>query len=245
MILSKFRIISMFALVLLFSAHLAHANSVGFNYNQAVGDVSTGIHGDYEIDFGLIDAEIEGQLQSGDVYLGNIDAAITFDFTFDIMSIGLRLASDNTLKGYSIENLGRDNVITGSIVVPILEKYEVSVGVFGRDGNPFVSVFELEDESNPDSLIVEKDAGISMPDDSRIGVSITVGFDVSRFEVDFKALLDPLSKVKNHQISVGIGTGGELFGSLGWIIKSDIVGQIIGGNGEFGISTIAGIDYNF
>ena len=237
----KFRLLAMFALVLFFSAHFAHSNSVGIDYNQAIQDTSVGIHGDYEVDFGLFDAEIEGQLQGGDLYLGNIDAAITFDF----MNVGFRLASDNIIKGYHLKDLGRDNVLTASLVVPINDEYEVSIGIFGRNGNPFATVFELEDESNPNSLIVEKDAGISMPDKSLIGVSVSAGFDVSRFEVDFKALLDPLSEVKNHQVSVDIGTGGNLVGGFAWKIKSNIVGQIVGGNGQFESSTIAGIDYNF
>ena len=238
-----FRFLTILFATLLFSmfAVFAQANSIGFSYSRAVDDVSVGIHGDYEKSLGNIDVELEGQLQSGNIYVGNLDLSATF-----IKYV--KVSSNNNLKGYELDSLGRENVLSLSAVVPFLENYEVSIGVFGRNGNPFSPAYELSDASNPLSEIIEKNAGITMSEGSNWGVSVEAGFDVSMFEVDIQLLLDPENV--RHQGILNIGTGGKLFNNFGWNANLDIISQSIDEEDsesvlEFETSTIIGVNYRF
>lgn len=228
------------ALVLIFSM-FAQANSVGFSYSQAVDDTSWGVHGDYEKDLGVVDFELEGQIQSGDVYVGNVDVDMTYGF--------IRLSSNNNLKGYELSTLGRENVLSLSAVLPVLEDYEISVGVFGRNGNPF-AVHPLYDRLVTDGytdedlvLLGVDNAGIQMPEGSMWGVSVTGGFDVAMFEIDVQLLVDPKNVL--HQGNLNIGTGGELFGNFDWIAKTDIILQSYDEIIQWQNSSIIGVEYNF
>ena len=61
------------AVLFVFLTVCAPADNIGLIYTQAANDVSIGIHGDYETPLGdHLDVSIEGQLQSGDIYLGNL-----------------------------------------------------------------------------------------------------------------------------------------------------------------------------
>ena len=75
---------------------------------------------------------VEGQIQSGAVYNGKVDTAITFD----VSSVGIRLFSNNKLKGDTVDTLGRTNDVGVALVIPT-GNLAIAVGVFGRNGNPF------------------------------------------------------------------------------------------------------------
>lgn len=230
--------------VALFSPWYAWAEgNIGFSYSRAVDDVSLGIHGDYETQVGTVhfpvDLEAEGQIQTGDLYLGNVDVSVTFK--------RLRVASDNKLQGATFAGIGRQNTMTGSIVFPFLDTYEISIGIFGQNGNPFDEVYELADPSDPNSAEL-KNTGIAIPEGNLWGISVAGAFDAKQFEIDCKALLDPNNVT--HQLKMGIGTGGDLFGGLGWSAKANIAAQshktddterII----AFQTDTIVGVDYKF
>lgn len=232
-----------FALALIVAALLfalpAFSNTVGFSYSRAVDDASLGVYGDYEQQVGPVDFDVEAQLQTGDLYVGNVDVSATFK--------RIRIASDNKLQGATLAGIGRQNVMTGSVVFPFLGKYEVSVGVFGQNGNPFDEIYELADPSDPTSVEL-KDAGIAIPEGNLWGISVTGAYDVKNFEIDGKALLDPNNTT--HQGKIGIGTGGELWGGLGWSAKVNIAVQSYKETDdvrilEFQTDTIIGVDYPF
>jgi len=229
-------VVLMFTLCIV--AAQCEANNIGFSYSRAVDDEVIGIHGDYEKDLGLFDLEVEGQLQSGDMHVGSLDVSATFSF--------VRLSSNNSLKGFTLGSIGRENVMTLSGVYEVGD-YEISLGVFGRNGNPFKTAYELSDPTDPLSEIVETYHGISMPEGSSWGVSLASGMDIANFEVDGEVLLDP-NDVR-HQGNIGIGTGGELLGNFGWSAKANIVAQSIKDDKSrvlsIETSTIIGVDYNF
>lgn len=231
-------LIAMIAVVLSTPQLLWAEGNIGFSYSRAVDDVSLGVHGDYEKQVGPVDLSAEGQMQTGDLYLGNVDLSATWK--------RLRIASDNKLQGATLAGIGRQNTMTGSLVFPFLEKYEITVGVFGQNGNPFDPVYELADSSDPDSAEL-KDAGIPIPEGNLWGISVTGAFDVKQFEIDGKALIDPNNIT--HQLKVGVGTGGDLFGGLGWSAKANIAAQSHKTDDEgvvaFQTDTIIGIDYKF
>lgn len=218
----------------------ADANTIGLTYGGSTDDWNLGIYGDYEKGLGVADFEIEGQLQSGDVYLGNLDTAITFG----IGSIGLRLESNNLLKGYEVSSIGRTNDIGASVVIPI-DSLEVSVGIFGKSGNPFDKVYELENPSDPDSAIL-KDAGITIKEGSTLNAALKTEFDVSRFEIGLRGLLELAGEgEKAHQAVVDIGTGGNFVGGIDWTAQAKIYAQSYKNLIEYEYRIISGLEYNF
>ena len=228
--------------------------NIGLSYNRAVDDQSGGLFGEYEHDAGPFDFEIEGQMQTGDVYDGNLNLAITFDF----YRVGVRLASDNDLKGYSLDTLGRQNNMGIDLVVPIgVGDVEFSVGIFGRNGNPFENPSALNtllgEGFNEDELTVlglgdvyPEDRGIVLPDGSALGAAIKGEFDVSRFEVGLKALIELFGEgEKAHQLRLDIGTNGDLAAGLEWRINANLAAQSSGGVIQYETSWITGIIYSF
>lgn len=212
--------------------------TIGFSYQQAVDDVSIGVHGDYEDTLGPVDVEVEGQLQSGDLYLGDLDLSVTLGV--------LRISSDNKLQGDTLAGMGRENIFTGSIVVPFWSNYEVSFGVFGANGNPFTPVYELSNPSDPNSAEL-KDAGIPIPKGNRWGASLTGGTNFRNFEINGRLLLDPSNVT--HQGEIGLGTGGEFWGGVGWSARVTFNAQSHRTDDETVVSfqnaTIFGVDLPF
>lgn len=252
MFLSRFWLFAAMIVVLTFTPFTVWANSVGFTYSHAVDDANWGAHGDYEKDFDALGTELEGQIQSGDVYRGNIDAAVTFD----LMSVGVRLFSENDLKGYELDSLGRENKIGASLVVPVND-LEFSVGIFGKNGSPFakpsaldtlVPLGFIEDELVALRLgdVYPKDRGLRMKDGSAVGAAITTKFDVSRLEIEAKGLIELLGEgEKVHQLETEISTGGNLLGGFGWNVKANIVAQLYGGVVEYEVGGLSSIDYHW
>ena len=113
------------------------ANTIGFTYNQALDDTNWGVHADYENQLSdNVKVGTEGQLQSGDVYAGNLNLSFTFWDT-------LRVESNNTFTGYEIATLGRDNDLGASYVFS-LGGLEVSAGLFGKKRQSFYACLRVE-----------------------------------------------------------------------------------------------------
>ena len=238
MIFQKTRFIAIVIIALCLSCTLADGNTVGLNFSRAANETNWGALGDYEKQLGSVDFEVEGQLQSGDLFVGNADLSAQFN----IAQIGVKLSSLNKLQGASLGGIGRENTLDASLVVPI-RNLDFAVGVFGANGNPFAPQYELSDAKDPHSEVVESESGITIPKGNRWGISIGCGFDISIFEADVRALLDPSNVT--HQGRVGIGTGGDLWGAYDWIAKADITVQSHDGVFEVQPDTFLGITYMF
>ena len=221
--------------------------TLGWDYSRAVDDQSWGAHGDYEQNFGPFDVELEGQIQSGDVYKGDIGFAVTFPAV--IIPIDLQLASNNDLKGYSLDGLGRVNKLSAAFVVPVKD-VDVFVGVFGRNGNPFANpnLFDvgLNNGFVEDDLVAigaadifPLDRGITMPEGSAAGVSLEAEFDVSRFEISAKGLGELWGEgTRVHQARFEVTTGGDLIDDRIRGLFGDRVGDVLSG---FGWSIVANV----
>lgn len=196
------------------------AQTIGFNYSRAANESAWGVHGDLEKRVRFVDLELEAQLQSGDLYVGNVDVSAQFN----VKSIGIKLSSLNQLQGPTLAGLGRQNTLDLAFVMPISD-VDIAIGVFGQNGNPFAPQYELSDPLDPLSEVIESEAGITIPEGNRWGISAAVGWNVSIFEIDGKALLDPNNIT--HQGRIGIGTGGDLsfVDGLGWSAKVNLALQ--------------------
>ena len=221
----------------------ANANTVGFSYDRAVNEDSWGIYGDYQEDFNEYSGfELDGQLQGGDVIFGNLDLALTFGM--------FRLESNNLLKGYEIDSIGRKNNLGLSGVVN-LGDFEVSVGIFGVNGNPFDTVYELENPTDPNS-VVEKDAGISIKEGSTLNAALKTEFSRTILNRDFEIALRGLFEVagdpetdKAHQLEANISTGGTLINSLNWTAQARISAQLWGDLIQHDSQIMTGVEFPF
>ena len=200
------------ALTMLFTVGAYSEGSVAVNVAGVMDENAWGIVGEYEQ--GIF--EVEGNLQSGEAYAGNVNAAATF---FDY----LRVSSKNTLKGYSLTGLGRTNDLGAAFVFGLTDDIDVAVGVFGRNGNPFKAVYELADPTDPDSVTL-KDAGITIQGGSTALASLEAELDVGRFEVELQGLLELLGKDdKVQQVHANISTDGALFNTgITWNIAANV-----------------------
>ena len=229
----------------LFFPHNAFSNSVGFTYTDAIGDIGFGLHGDYEVDINAITKfGIEGQLQSGDAYLGDLD----FGLTFGNDALGIRFESHNNLTGFDLKGLGRTNSLGASLVFP-LGDWEVSGGIFGQSGNPFDPVYELKDPTDPTSAVV-KDAGIRVKDGSTLNLALRTELEFEFFGRDVEAGLRGLFEIAGegervNQGTIDLETGGHLSGGFNWTAQLEFVVQAQGDIIQSQRSFILGANYPF
>ena len=247
---------TLFILTLMLAALVAlpvfATGNIGFNYSRAIEDQNWGILGDYEHKADIFHFEVKGQLQSGDVYRGKTDLSVTLNTP---LPIDLQLYSNNTLKGYTLDTLGRVNDAGAALVVPI-NSLNVSVGIFGRNGNPFAprtalstltnAGFSEEDFTGLDLENIQLSEGMSIKAGSSLNGSIETEFDIRRFEVEVKGLLELLGEgEKVHQLLANIATGGTLLQKFNWQISADLGAQLFGNVVEYETSWITSIGYEF
>ena len=231
-----FWVLIAFAMIFCFCS-MSDANTIGLSYDRAVDDSNWGIYGDYETEVDALGFELEGQLQGGDVYLGNLDLAFTFFNNF-------RLESNNLLKGYEIDTIGRKNNLGLSFVFPIKD-LEVSVGVFGVNGNPFDTIYELADPTDPESAEI-KNSGLRIKEGSTLNAALKTEFDVSRFEVSLRGLLEVAGEgEKVHQLDADINTSGSITDSINWTLQTRVSAQLYGDVIEYETRIISGVEYPF
>ena len=232
------------ALTMLFTVGAYSEGNVAVNVAGVMDDNAWGVIGDYEK--GIF--EIEGNLQSGDQYTGNVDVAVTlFDY--------LRVSSKNTLKGYSLEGLGRVNDLGAAFVLPVGD-IDVAVGVFGRNGNPFQprnALGTLTDagftEADFDGLglaDITLSEGISIKGGSSVLASLEAEVDVGRFEVELQGLLELLgTDEKVQQLHANISTDGALGDGFTWNVAANVRLQKYGELVEYESDYFAGIGRKF
>ena len=219
------------------------ANEVGFIYSQASTDSNWGINADYEKQVSeRVKIGIEGQLQSGDVHIGNADFALTLNLPVDI-----RLESNNMLKGYSLDGMGSSTDLGASLVFPLGDT-EWSAGVFGKNGNPFAPAYELKDPTDPASAELI-DAGIDIIEKSSLNLAVRGEFDKTvldrTVEVGARALFELRGEgEKVHQLVVDLETGGTLLG-VNWTVQGTVVAQAHGDTIQHDRSIMTGIKIPF
>ena len=226
--------------------------NIAVNYSQIIDDTAWGVIGDYEHDTGPFDFEVEGQLQSGAIYNGTVETAITFD----VSAVGIRLFSNNKLKGYTVDTLGRTNDVGAALVIPTGD-LEIAVGVFGRNGNPFGKPNAKDDlvplGYDEDTLLSlgldtlhPAPKGLTIEGGNSINASIETEFDVNRFEVELRGLLEIAGEgEKTHQLLTNIATDGNLAIGLNWQAAVNIALQKYGEHYEWESAWFVGVGKKF
>ena len=250
--LNRFVILITFMVTLIFSQSAFPEGNIGFNYSRIIDDTSWGVIGDYEHDVGPFDFEVEGQIQSGAIYNGKVDTAITFD----VSSVGIRLFSNNKLKGYTLDGLGRTNDVGAALVIPI-GVLEIAVGVFGRNGNPFGPTNAKDDliplgydEGTLLSLGLDTlhpaPKGLTIEGGNSINVSAETELEAGIFEIELQGLFEVAGEgQKVHQLRTNLATDGDLPIGLNWQASVDFVLQKYGNTFESESAWFVGIGKRF
>ena len=225
------------ALTVLFTVSV-FANSVGFSYTSGFGSNNVAVSGDYEKDF----FAVEGMAQAGNGF----DATVTPSVRGDMFGVGGKLYSKNTFKGASIDTAGRQNDIGVDFIIPVGRiGTEVSVGVFGRNGSPFATTYKLDDPADPNSAVATS-RGITIKDDSSINAAIGAEFDVNRFKVGLKAIIELIGEgPRADMVALKAATSGELLGELDWNTALELEVQRYNGSTEYENGIFAGVSYKF
>ena len=239
-------------MALIFSQSAFAKGNIGFNYSQIIDDTSWGVIGDYEHDAGPFDFEVEGQIQSGAIYNGKVDTAITFD----VSSVGIRLFSNNKLKGYTVDTLGRTNDVGAALVIPT-GNLEIAVGVFGRNGNPFGKPNAKDDllplGYNEDTLLSlgldtlhPAPKGLTIEGGNSINVSAETELEAGHFEIELQGLFEVAGEgQKVHQLRTNLATDGDLPIGLNWQASVDFVLQKYGNTFEYESAWFVGVGKQF
>ena len=230
---------------MIFSQCVFAEGNIAVNVSRVIEDSNWGVIGDYEK--GIF--EVEGNLQSGDQYTGNLNASV-------LLLDYIKISSKNRLKGDALYTLGRENDLGGAFVFPIAG-IDVAVGVFGRNGNPFQprDAFGVLTgvgfaEADLQGLGLENltlSEGIAIKEGSTMLTSFAAELDVGRFEVELQGLLEILGKDdKVQQFHGNISTDGVLGDSgFTWNVAANVRMQKQGQVIEYEMDYFAGIGKRF
>lgn len=230
----------------------AAAGGIGFTYSQVIDDQSMGLTAEYEHDGETIDFEIDGHLQSGDIYRGKAHAAVVFR----LGTIGLKPFMDVTAKGYTLDGLGREQNygLAGTVEVGDLD---FDIGVGGRNSHPWGEPNALDEllpkGYNEDAL---KALGLDKVHPTPRGIVFKSGnavigfastrFEKGNFEIDLKGVFEIAGGGdKAHQIHADFKTNRTLLGNVALIVGLQVATQFYQKSVQYESAVITTIGYSW
>ena len=208
---------------LLLSAKFGYADgSLGVSYSQIIDDRSLGLTGDFKTALSnRVNFEADAQVQAGGIY----NAKINTDFTFDISTVDLKLLIANSVRGHTLQSLGRSQSVGLAFTVPI-ETFNVDVGIGGTNASPFAAsnafdtlvgagFAESAIEGKGLSALTPASKGIPFRNGSALNTFLSTGFRAGIFDVNVKGVIELLGEGdRMHQVNTTFKTGGKVYGAL-------------------------------
>lgn len=223
------------AIALVFSGQ-AYANSLGVTYGSGFGSHAFSLTGDYEV--GIL--EVEGTATLSDNFRAKIEPALRGEiFSNETLSVSGRVFSVNTFKGETYRDAGRVNDLGADGIVTIWGT-DVSVGFFGRDGNPYAPVsatqFLVDGGYGEDAVGTgtPPQRGLTVKEGQSFGAA--VGFETtwSGFEVGARGLIELFGEgPRADQLAVDLSTGGYIGWGISWTAALEVETQWYDGNVEY------------
>ena len=228
------------------------AGNIGFTYSQVIDDQSGGVTAEYEHDGETIDFEIDGQLQSGDIYRGKAHAEVVFR----LGSIGLKPFVDITAKGYTLDGLGREQNygLAGTVKVGDLD---FDIGVGGRNSNPWGEPNALDEllpkgynEDELKALGLDKvhpaPKGIPFKSGNSVIAFASTSLEKGNFEIDLKGVFEIAGEGdKAHQIHADFETNRNLFGNVDLIVALQVATQFYQKSIQYESAVLTTIGYRW
>ena len=225
----SWRLSMLVMLILLCCSLFAHgAGNIGFNFSQVIDDQSAGLFGEYEYDGEGVGFEIDGQLQSGDVYRGKTHAEITFY----VSAVGIKLLSDTTAKGYTLDTLGRDSNVAVALTVPAGD-LNFDVGIGGKQASPWGAPNALSelvpkgyDQTELEALGLDKvtpaPRGLPFQEGAFLQTYIATGFKRGGVDIDIKGIIQLTGEEKAHQVLTSFDTSRNIGGNFTLNIGAEV-----------------------
>lgn len=208
------------AVSILFFVSLGYANSIGGTYSQVIDDRSFGLTGDYQTSLtDRVGLEIDAQGQAGDIYKGRLQA----DLVIGVSTFDIKILTENKVKGYSLDSLGREQSIGLAASVPV-ENLNFDIGVGGKNASPFgvpnafdtlvADGFSESDlEGKGLDAITAATRGIPFKNGNTVNLFVETGFTKGIFDIDVRGVLEILGEgSKMHQVNVDFNTSGKISG---------------------------------
>lgn len=229
------------------------AGNIGFTYSQVIDDQSGGVTAEYEHDGETIDFEIDGQLQSGDIYRGKAHAEVVFRLG---STVGLKPFVDITAKGYTLDGLGREQNygLAGTVKVGDLD---FDIGVGGRNSNPWGEPNALDEllpkgynEDELKALELDKvhpaPKGIPFKSGNSVIAFASTSLEKGNFEIDLKGVFEVAGEGdKAHQIHANFETNRNLFGNVDLIVGLQVATQFYQKNIQYESAVLTTIGYRW
>lgn len=206
-------------ILLVLFAHVAYAGgNMGVTFNQVIDDRSGGVVGEYEYNGDPFDFQVDGQLQFGDIYRGKARA----ELIFDISAVGIKLLTDITSKGYTLDTLGRSQNVGIALTVPV-KSLNFDIGIGGKNSNPWDAPNALDElvpkgynESELEALglaeIHPAPKGIPFRSGNFLNAFVETGFEKGNVEVDLKGISEVAGEGERaHELHTRFQSSRQLF----------------------------------
>lgn len=189
--------------------------NIGITYNHVVDDRSGGLVGDFKHEGEMIDFEMDAQLQIGDVLRGKAHAEIVFDWLLDI-----KLATDVTGKGYTLDSMGRDQNANIGFTVPY-QGLNFDVGIGGSSASPWAAPSAIDvlvpkgfNEGELEALglgdVFPKPKGLPFLDGNFLNAYVATGFEKGGMDIDLKGIFQLTGEEKANQVHTRFQTSRDL-----------------------------------
>lgn len=198
------------ALLLVTNASAESTGNIGVNFSQVIDDRSTGLTGEYNYEGNGFGFEADADLQTGDIYRGTLHAELSLNL---VKQLGIKVITDTTGKGYTLDTLGRDTnaFIAGTVKI---EAVNIDIGIGGKSAAPWGAPNALNDllpkGYNEDELlaigadqITPAPRGVPFQDGAFLQAYGATGLTTHGWEVDVKGILQLTGEDKAHQVKVG------------------------------------------
>lgn len=242
--------------VLIFAALLtaqAYAEGkIGFSFSQVIDERSSGAVGEWERDFGRYAVELDGQIQSGDIYRGKYHGAVTFD----LARVGVKVSTEGTVKGHTLGTLGRDSNIALALSVPV-DNLSFDVGFAGRNSRPWGAPSAKDellprgfDEAQLDALglgsVYPAPSGIQFKHGNSIAALVATELDWQKIEIGIKGLIELVGEGdRAHQILTKFQTSKRLNDKLSLMLGSELMLQFYRDELQSESAVFSTVDYSF
>jgi len=249
---SAFGILAVLIFAALATGQVFAEGRIGFSFSQVIDERSSGAVGEWERDFGRYSVEVDGQIQSGDIYRGKYHGAVIFD----VRAVGVKLSTEGTVKGHTLGTLGRDSNLALALTVPV-DNLRFDVGFAGRNSRPWGAPSAKDellpkgfDETELDALglgaVYPAPRGIQFKHGNSIAALVATELDWQKIEIGIKGLIELVGEGDRvHQILTKFQTSKRLNEVLSLTLGSELMLQFYRDALQSESAVFSTVDYSF
>jgi len=227
---------------------MAQANTIGITYNKVAEDTGWGAIANLNGTLtDAIDAELDVQLQSGDLIKGR--------YSLEVGYKAFVAFQNGNIKGYTLDGLGNELDLGLKTQVKV-GRLDVAVGVFGRNASEFAprtaySVLVDEngfaEEGLPDGLaaISPPPTGLKIHAGSNLNLLLSTELDVDRWDVAVAVMPQLTGAIKAHQALITAQTDVDISDNISLNLGGEVALQSVDSAVEYETAGLATLNLEF